>query len=275
MYDFLTADLEDWAAECERQRRILANLPRNSTSATYLLHRATALYDVQVRLEDAAIAMKDVPANTAHAAGCKTGIKHIANAIPQLTSEIGHLTLAARYDMDCVSEAADLDVEVLGVPLSVQKAARALHKQKEDAIKKAGEEQARLQTRRRMQANTNAMALQQQQHQPSTAPPPPAWAVPLSRDRCKRTTVRATPVTPAVSADTGRLKVSAAQKTCELTPPSWPCTPHPPPRRICRLSLRPRALQAGTFKGIYLAIVFITIIIILLLFIGGHAGTQS
>jgi hypothetical protein len=166
MYDFLlTAEPEDRAAERERQRRILANLPRNSTSAAYLLHRATALYDVQVRLEDAAIAMKDMQGDAAHAAGCKTGVKHLANTIPQLTSEIGHLTLAARYDMDCVSEGADLDVEVPGVPLSVQKAARALHKQKEDAIKKASEEQACL------QANANAMAFQQKQNQPSSALP--------------------------------------------------------------------------------------------------------
>jgi hypothetical protein len=176
MYDFLTAEPEDRAAERDCQRRILANLPRSSTSATYLLHRATALYDVQVKLEDTAITMKTVPTEAAHAAGCKTGVKHIKAAIPQLTTEIGHLTLAARYDMDCASEAADLDVEVPGVPLSVQKAARALHKQKEEAIKKAGEEQARLQTRRRLQANANAMGLQQQQQQPSTAPPAAAAA---------------------------------------------------------------------------------------------------
>jgi hypothetical protein len=227
MYDFLTAEPEDRAAERDRQRRILANLPHSSTSATYLLHRATALYDVQVKLEDTAIAMVTVPTEAAHATGCKTGAKHIKAAIPLLTTEIGHLTLAARYDMDCASEAADLDVEVPGVPHSVQRAARALHKQKEEAMKKAGEEQARLQTRRRLQANANAMALQQQQHQPSTAPPAAAAAAATVAAAGsggaafpRPVQAHAIPATPAASAAIGRPRESAALRTCEPTPPS-------------------------------------------------------
>jgi hypothetical protein len=74
----------------------LANLPKSSTTSDYLVRRASSLYDTQLRLEDALIALRPVTTDAAHAEGCKAVVKHLQNALPWLIAEIGTLTLAAR-----------------------------------------------------------------------------------------------------------------------------------------------------------------------------------
>jgi hypothetical protein len=171
MYNFRTATQEDRMAERERQRHLLANIPRTPT-ATYLSCRASGLYDTQLRIEDALIAMKAVPTMPVHDYGCKAAVRHLTNAIPLIPAEIGNLLLAAKYDIDSVAEAADADEYLPGVSTALQRAAKTLHKQKEEAAKKAQEDFAKLQQRRRLQAN--AVALQQTQAatavQPASAP---------------------------------------------------------------------------------------------------------
>ena len=124
MYHFLTASPEERQTERERQRRFIGNLPHSSPAAAYLSRRASGLLDVQFRLEDAALLLETAANADNHAAECKGA--------------------AVKYDIEAAAEAFDADEAFVGGASTQYKAAKLNFRQREEAARRALEEQSRL-----------------------------------------------------------------------------------------------------------------------------------
>jgi hypothetical protein len=178
MYDFLTATAEERIADRERQRRILANIPRNSVSATFMANRAAAMLDLQFRMEEGLLVLRNVQQPPANTPECAAVIGILRSSLQLVTAEMCSLVLAARYDIESAAEALQQDEDLPGVPSSLLKATRMAFCTREEAAQKAQQEQQRLIARRRLQANANAAALAA----PTTAAVPAAAAATATVD---------------------------------------------------------------------------------------------
>jgi hypothetical protein len=159
MYDFLNASPEERIADRERQRRILANIPRNTVTATFLANRAAAMLDLQFRMEEGLLVLKNVGQPPANTPECTAVINILRSSLQLVNAEMGSMVLAARYDVESAAEALQQDEDLPGVPSSLLKATRTAFRTREEAAQKAHQEQQRLLARRRLQANANAAAL--------------------------------------------------------------------------------------------------------------------
>jgi hypothetical protein len=159
MYNFMEASAEERSAERERQRRALAALPRTTTVSTFLANRAVALLDLQLRIEDTLLVLKNTAVAPANTPECRSVIQHLRAALPLISAEMGTHVVAARYDIESAAEALHQDEDLPGVAVPFLKAARSAYKQREEAAAKAQAELQRLQMRRRIQANAAATAI--------------------------------------------------------------------------------------------------------------------
>jgi hypothetical protein len=158
MYNFLTASLEERIADRKRKRRILANIPRNSVTATFMANRAAAMLNLQFRMEKGLLVLKNVTQPPAYTPEGTAVINILRSSLQLVTAEMGSLVLAARYNVESASEALQQDEDLPGVPSSLLKATRTAFRKREEAAQKMQQEQQRL-IARPLQGNANAAAL--------------------------------------------------------------------------------------------------------------------
>jgi hypothetical protein len=130
MDDFMAASAEERSAERGRQQRALAALPRMTTASTFLANRAAALLDLQIRVEDTLLVLKNTNVAPANTPECRSVILHLRSALPLISAEVGILAVAGRYDIESAVEALRQTEDLPGVTGSFLKAARSAYRQR-------------------------------------------------------------------------------------------------------------------------------------------------
>jgi hypothetical protein len=100
MYDFMAASAEEHSAKCERQRRALAALPCTITVSRFLANRAAALLDLQIRVEDTLLVLKNTDIAPANTPECRSVILHLRSVLLLISAEVGTFAVAACYDIE-------------------------------------------------------------------------------------------------------------------------------------------------------------------------------
>jgi hypothetical protein len=156
MYNFETASPEERLAERDRQRYLVANIPRATPTSVFL---AASLQDHLFRTEDAVLCINDATAAPGNAPACVSAVKYLRAVISGLAAEVGSIILAGRFDIEAAVDTLGTDEDIPGVSTQQLRAAQMHHRQREVAACRVAEEQSHTVARCRQQANAAALAL--------------------------------------------------------------------------------------------------------------------
>ena len=132
VYNVEQASGEDRLHERERQKRLLANIPRNSQNALFLAPKAAEILEVQFRVEDALLLIGDAASPPGDHPASKSAAQHLRLLVPQLATVVGQHALAAKFNIECANEALMVEDELPGISPTQFKAVRTLYRQQEE-----------------------------------------------------------------------------------------------------------------------------------------------
>ena len=136
----------------------MANIPRNTQHALFLATKAAEILEVQFRVEDALLLINDATAPPGDHPSVKSAAQHLRLLVPQLATVVGQHALAAKFNIECASEALMVEDELPGISPSQFKAVRTLYRQQEETTNKRPRNDGYTTTQRKQRQVGAAMA---------------------------------------------------------------------------------------------------------------------
>jgi hypothetical protein len=135
LYRYLFHDREALRAHRDRLRRIVACLPRNSETATFLSSIGSMLLDAQFAVEDGngILGNMELYRTKEQELEYWRALSLLSDGIYKLIDIFGKIVLAARYDCRAVLENMDDEEEIPGVLSETIRAVRTSYWARQDA----------------------------------------------------------------------------------------------------------------------------------------------